>query len=49
MSYYNIDELYQVEISPRDRYIIKNIYGIILVFFIMVFLHMIFLSFQKLE
>ena len=44
MSYYNLEELYQVKITPRDRYIIRNIYGITLIFIIIVFLHMLFLS-----
>ena len=44
MSYYEIDELYQVKITPRDKYIIRNIYDGTLILIIIVFLHMLFLG-----
>lgn len=43
MAYYDLEELYNIEISPRDRYIIKNIYQIIMVVMLICVLNMVFL------
>ena len=47
MAYYDLEELYNIEISPRDRYIIKNIYQIIVIVMLICFLNMVFLWSQN--
>lgn len=46
MSYYNIDELYQITVIPRDTNFIKNVYRIILIGIIMLFFHIILITFK---